>query len=101
MSLYDQMILNIARKSMEECDYHALGILMNEFAYGECYNMLKHIHNIIRDESLTDADCYARIEAIIKVFEKQDFSVGNRHRLMKHMDLEWTNAEAKDLGWEE
>lgn len=102
MKLYERMIFNIARQAVEECDYHAMGVFLNEFAYSECYNMLKRIYNIVRDKSLKDEDCYAKIELIMDVFQSRNLDVGHRHKAFAHQDLEWMHAEeedAEDLFW--
>ena len=102
MQLYERMIFNIARQAVEECDYRAIGVFLNEFAYTECYNILKRIYNILRDESLKDEDCYAKIELIMDVFKSRNLDVGHRHKAFTHQDLEWMHAEeedAEDLFW--
>lgn len=100
MQLYERMIFNIARQAVEDCDYRAIGVFLNEFAYSECYTMLKRIYEILHDKSLKDEECYAKIELIMQVFEKRKLDTGHRHKAFTHQDLEWMKVEeerAEDL----
>ena len=45
----------------------------------KCYRALEKIRDIIRDWSLTDPECYQKIEAIIWALEEVGSSGGVRH----------------------
>lgn len=44
-----------------------------------CYQALQKIKAIIEDDSLSDKDCFMKIEKIICVFESLGSDCGNRH----------------------
>lgn len=96
MQLYERMIFNIARMAVEECDYRAMGVFLNEFAYSECYNMLKHISDAIRNDALADEECYLKIEKIIQTFEQRGIDTGRRHRAFERKDIEWMKMDEED-----
>ncbi len=45
----------------------------------ECYQALLKIKEIIEDESLNDAECFEKIEEIIRVLEFVGSNGGSRH----------------------
>lgn len=45
----------------------------------ECYIALEKIREIIRDDTLEDAECFDRIEKIVCLFEKMGIDCGDRH----------------------
>ena len=71
MSLYQKLIDYITEKGLSECDYAMLGVLLNEFAYTECYHMLSEIYEVICDTTLPDAACYYKIERIMESFNRR------------------------------
>ena len=46
---------------------------------GKCYEALQKIKTIIEDDSLTDKECFLKIEEIICVLEDVGSNGGNRH----------------------
>ena len=46
---------------------------------GECYKALQKIKAIIQDDSLTDTECFMKIEEIVNVLESVGSSGGSRH----------------------
>ncbi len=44
-----------------------------------CYNAIESIGKILRDEKLTDENCFLKIEAIIQEFERLGIGCGIRH----------------------
>ena len=44
-----------------------------------CYRALKEIREIIRNENLSDEQCFSKIEKIVCTFEKIGSNGGNRH----------------------
>ena len=45
----------------------------------ECYQTLKKIKAVIEDDNLSDPECFAKIEQIIRLFEEIGSNGGNRH----------------------
>ena len=46
---------------------------------GECYKALEKIKTILHDDTLSDEECFWKIEEIICVFEELGSNGGNRH----------------------
>lgn len=44
-----------------------------------CYKALNEIKSILENDSLTDEECFLKIEEIIRVFERLGSNCGNRH----------------------
>lgn len=44
-----------------------------------CYKALNEIKSILENDSLTDEECFLKIEEIIRVFEQLGSNGGNRH----------------------
>ena len=44
-----------------------------------CYRALEQIQAILKDDSLTDPECFQRIEAIVRVYEDLGGGGGSRH----------------------
>lgn len=44
-----------------------------------CYRALERIQAILKDDSLTDPECFQRIEAIVRVYEDLGGGAGPRH----------------------
>ena len=91
MDFYEKMIFYIAKKAVEECDYEAMGVLLNQFAQQECHNILQRIQDIIRDDSLNDEKCYTKIEEIVRLFEDHGIDTGNRHVPPKLRGVVWND----------
>lgn len=45
----------------------------------QCYQTLRKIQEIVRDDTLEDKECFERIEAIICAFEAIGSNGGSRH----------------------
>lgn len=50
-----------------------------KFLEDKCYQALKEIQAVVRDDSLTDPECFMRIEKIIDIFESLGSDGGARH----------------------
>ena len=46
---------------------------------GECYKALEKIKAVIHDDSLSDKDCFMRIEEIVNILESVGSNGGFRH----------------------
>ena len=47
--------------------------------FNKCYKVLKDIKDIIEDDGLEDAECFYRIEEIVKLFERLGSDGGSQH----------------------
>ena len=79
MEIKEDLLAFIADQALEKCDYRALGVLLNGFAYAECYQMLCEIHDVICDSTIPDSACFFRIERIMASFRKRGIGTGDRH----------------------
>lgn len=50
-----------------------------EIVEGECYKALEKIKAVIRDDSLSDEECFMKVEEIVNVLESVGSSGGFRH----------------------
>jgi len=46
---------------------------------GECYQALQRIKAVIHDDSLSDSECFMKVEEIVNVLESVGSSGGFRH----------------------
>lgn len=46
---------------------------------GICYRTLKAIRQVLADDSISDGDCFQRIEQIVLLFEEIGSDCGTRH----------------------
>ena len=46
---------------------------------GECYQALQKIKAVIHDDSLTDEECFLKIEEIVNILESVGSTGGSRH----------------------
>ena len=44
-----------------------------------CYCALRRIQEILKDPALEDEECFAKIEAIVSLFEEMGSDCGSRH----------------------
>ena len=52
---------------------------IKEIAETECFKALQKIKAVVEDDSLSDVECFYRIEEIVRIFEEMGSSAGNRH----------------------
>lgn len=50
-----------------------------EFMEMKCYQTLSRIRDIVRDETLTDIECFGKIEEIVSALEEIGSNGGIRH----------------------
>ena len=73
MERYEELLLSAWRKNPT---------LQNElvaFLQSECYIALEKIKAIIADDTLSDSECFMKIERIICILENLGSDGGNRH----------------------
>lgn len=75
MELYKEILLNLLIHN--EIKTPLLNPL--ELLEHECYNALLKIKTIIEDDSLSDNECFKKVEEIVSLFEQLGSNGGNRH----------------------
>ena len=79
MQLYQEILTSILAKEKIEITFPNLKTNPTEIIESESYQALQKIKAIINDDSLTDSECFMKIEEIICVFEELGISSGSRH----------------------
>ena len=75
--LYERMLLKIVETKPEIV--FADAEVKTNILKTECYNALVKIREILTDDTLNDAECFNKIEAIVCVFESLGSGGGIRH----------------------
>ena len=79
MDLYKELLVHILSHSDVRVTFPDIQLPVSEIVEGQSYLALQKIKEIIEDDRLIDADCFAKIEAIVSVFEELGSSGGSRH----------------------
>lgn len=79
MELCQQILVGLLRKEDISVTFPNLTLSATELLESKCYCALKEIQGIIRDDSLTDTECFEQIERIVCVFEQMGSGGGCRH----------------------
>ncbi|MBQ9704103.1 MAG: hypothetical protein IJV68_06125 [Clostridia bacterium] len=77
MELWEEILLQILRDEKIKCSLK--GKSLGRLISSKCYVALQKIKNIIEDSSLSDKDCFIKIEEIINAFEELGSNGGSRH----------------------
>ncbi len=78
MELWQEIFAKLFRDSIVEIKIPQAPSL-SELFESTCYKALCEIKKIIEDDELEDSDCFAKIENIVRVFEKIGSTGGSRH----------------------
>lgn len=79
MELYKEILAHALAYEELQITFPTLQLNAEQIVEGTCYNALKKIKAVIEDDSLEDAECFARIEEIICTLEAFGISGGTRH----------------------
>lgn len=79
MELYQEILCAVLSKQEINVTFPDLKLSAKEIVETECYKALLKIKTIIEDDSMSDAECFARIEAVVSTFEQLGSNGGNRH----------------------
>ena len=55
------------------------GLDIQKLVESSCYQALEQIRSILRDDSLSDPECFQKIEKIVEVYEHLGSGTGGRH----------------------
>ena len=79
MDFYEEMLVEILGQNKFKLILNNLDWPLEEVIENKCYQALKEIKEILENDVLNDQECFAKIEAIISVFEGLGSGCGNRH----------------------
>lgn len=79
MDLYKELLIEILRNEEINITFPNITLSCDEIVSAECYKAMQKIKHIVQDDSLDDKECFAKIEAIVILFETLGIDSGNRH----------------------
>ncbi|MCI9413627.1 MAG: hypothetical protein HFJ79_00420 [Clostridiales bacterium] len=79
MELYQEMLTEILRWEELEVRFPQMEGAVEKIVDQRCYQALKQIRDILRNEQLSDPECFQQIEEILCVLESQGSGGGLRH----------------------
>ena len=77
MELYKQLLTDIIRKNPELININKEEL--KDIFDSTCYMALEKIKTILEDDTLSDSECFLKIEEIISVYEGMGSGCGTRH----------------------
>ena len=79
MELGIEILAQFLAKQKAEITFPQLKLNATEIVELQCYQTLRKIQEIVRDDTLEDDECFDRIEQIICAFEEIGSDGGVRH----------------------
>ena len=79
MKLFQEMLVKLLEKETVQVTFPDLDTDPAKLIELKSYWALSRIKRIIEDDSLSDAECFQKIEQIIQTFESLGSGGGNRH----------------------
>lgn len=79
MELAIELLSRLLENRKINVTFPGLNLSAPEILEAASYQALCEIQRIIRDDTLSDTECFQKIEAIICIFEKFGSDGGNRH----------------------
>ena len=79
MDLYKEILVKILENRKIEVAFSNLSINVTEIVEQESYKAFQKIKAVIQNDSLSDNECFMKIEEIICLFEELGSGGGNRH----------------------
>ena len=78
-----ELAVVLLSKLLEQQQIHAsfpdLKLSAEELLESASYQILCQIHDILKNDALSDSECFQKIEAIVRVFESYGIGCGTRH----------------------
>ena len=81
MDLYKEILIEMLLNEQTDIKFTNLQVDLENALLSRCYTALNEIKNIIADDSLSDNQSYAKIEAIVNLFNQLGIDSGNRHNI--------------------
>ena len=78
MNLYQEILCNLLSSERIEINFPNIPAMVNLVEL-RCYEALRKIKEILEDHTLSDKDCFLKIEEIVNVFEDLGSGAGDRH----------------------
>lgn len=81
MELYEEILKEyLSHKTcVISVDFPGLESGAKEIIESSAYRALSQIQEILKDDTLNDAECFHKIEEIVRIFERLGSNCGNRH----------------------
>lgn len=79
MNLYNEVLTYMFSCLLTDEQREAMERVIETGIEAQCFCILKEIQAIIRDPDLDDPTCFARIEALVCLFEQYGLDAGSRH----------------------
>ena len=81
MDQYTETLTHILRNHQAkiEVTFPGLNISASDIVEAGAFQALTQIQKILRDDSLSDKECFYKIEAIVYELERIGFTCGDRH----------------------
>ena len=79
MELFQEMLVQLLTQGEVQVVFPGLDTDWTKLVEAKSYQTLKKIKTVIEDDSLSDRECYQKIEEIIRLFETLGSSGGTRH----------------------
>ena len=79
MELYKEILAKVLATKEVKITFSDLQIDSKEIVEMQCYQALQKIKAVIQNDSLTDNECFMKIEEIISIFETLGCNGGTRH----------------------
>ena len=79
MDLYKELLIGILSQHRMEITFPDLEGSLEALAEQTCCRVLAQICAIVRDDTLSDPTCFAKIEAIVQTLEQAGLDPGTRH----------------------
>ena len=79
MELYVELLRALLEKEELRVTFPQLKLEARELLESLSYQVLGKIVETVRDGTLSDAECFAKIERIVCILEENGIDTGNRH----------------------
>lgn len=81
MELYEEILLNALQnqKAVINISFPDLSINAEKIVESASYGALVGIQKILKNDSLSDQECFRIIEEIVRIFERLGSDCGSRH----------------------
>lgn len=79
MDLAIQLLSKLLERRQIRVTFPDLNLTAQEMVEASSYQALCQIREILRDDSLSDPECFEKIERIVCLFEQMGSNCGSRH----------------------
>ena len=78
MNLYQEILCNLLQNERIEVNFPNIPAMVNLVEL-KCYEALRKIKEILEDDTLSDKECFLKIEEIVCILEELGSDAGKRH----------------------